>query len=36
MSVNITNKGKTETVVNYKVNSEGKRVFTTNPHNLES
>lgn len=36
MTVTITNKGKVETVAEYKVNSNGKRVFITNPYNLES
>lgn len=36
MTVTITNKGKSETVVEYKVNNNGKRVFITNPHKLAS
>ena len=34
MTITNTNKGKSETVVEYKLDSNGKRVFITNPHNL--
>lgn len=34
MTVTITNNTKTETVAEYKVDSNGKRVFITNPHKL--
>lgn len=34
MTVTITNNGKSTTVADYKVNSSGKRVFITNPHEL--
>ena len=36
MSVNITENGKSRNVVSYKVNSDGKRVFTNNPYNLNN
>lgn len=36
MTVTITNNGKSETIVEYKVNSNGKRVFITNPYKLAS
>ncbi len=36
MTVNITNNGKTETVAEYRINEDGKRVFTQNPYKLES
>lgn len=36
MTVTITNNGKSETVTEYKVNNNGKRVFITNPYKLES
>lgn len=36
ITVTITNNGKSETVVEYKVNNNGKRVFITNPYKLES
>lgn len=36
MTVSITNNDKTETVVDYKVDSNGKRVFITNPYKLTS
>ena len=34
MTVTITNKNKSDKIVEYKVNKNGKRVFITNPHNL--
>lgn len=34
MVVTITNNGKSETVTEYKVDKDGKRVFIENPHNL--
>lgn len=36
MIVTINNKDKIENVVEYKVNSEGKRIFISNPYKLES
>ena len=36
MIVTINNNDRVENVVEYKVNSEGKRVFTSNPYKLES
>ena len=36
MTVSITNKGKTEIIVDYKVNSEGKRIFIQNKYNVPS
>lgn len=35
MIVTITNNYETKTVVEYRVNNEGKRVFVTNPYNLK-
>lgn len=35
MIVKITNNGETKTVVEYKVNPEGNRVFITNPYQLK-
>lgn len=34
MVVNITENGESKNVVSYKVNSDGKRIFTNNPYNL--
>lgn len=34
MTVTITNNEKSETIVEYKVNNNGKRIFITNPYNL--
>ena len=34
ITVNITNNNESKNVVSYKVNSEGKRVFSNNPYNL--
>ena len=31
----LTNNNKSETVVDYKVDSNGKRVFSINPYNIE-
>ncbi len=36
MIVTITNNDQADTVVDYKVDKNGQRVFTTNPHNLKS
>lgn len=36
MTVSITKNNKTEILVDYKVNSEGKRVFIKNPYNIPS
>lgn len=36
MTVIITNNEKSETVADYKIDSNGKRVFTTNPYNLSN
>ena len=35
MIVTITNNDVVETIAEYKVNSDGKRIFTTNPHKLK-
>lgn len=35
-TVKVTKNEKSETVVEYKVNSDGNRIFITNPHNLAS
>lgn len=34
MNVNITSNGETKNIVSYKINTEGKRVFSSNPYNL--
>lgn len=36
ITVSIENNGKTEKVVEYKVNNSGKRVFTSNPYKLSA
>jgi len=36
MTVTSTKNNKTETVVDYKVDSDGKRVFSTNPYKLDN
>lgn len=36
MTVSITNNNKSETVADYKINDNGKRIFITNPHKLAS